>query len=64
MRRQSTLMPTQLVLPLVRESNTAPIEPGSKALLQAVADLLLEALGNAMEEPSERRGAYEPEDHA
>ena len=64
MRRQSTPMPSQLVLPLIRESNTPPIVPASNALLQAVADLLLEALGGAMEEASERRGNHEPEDLA
>jgi hypothetical protein len=37
--------------------------PGSTALLQALADLLLAALGDD-EADAERRGGDEPEDHA
>jgi hypothetical protein len=64
MRRQTALTRTQLVLPLEREAAAPPIAPGSKALLQAVADLLLGALGSGMEEASGRGDAHEPEDRA
>jgi hypothetical protein len=64
MRRQTALMRTQLVLPLARETTMPPIAPESKALLQAVADLLLGALGSAIEEASGKGGVHESEDHA
>jgi hypothetical protein len=38
--------------------------PGSKALLQAVADLLLAALGDDEADAERRKGGDEPEDHA
>lgn len=64
MRRQTALSRSQLVLPLERETTTPPIVPGSKALLQAVADLLVGALGSEKKEVSRKEDADEPEDHA
>ncbi len=64
MRRQTALSRSQLVLPLERETITPPIVPGSKALLQAVADLLLGALGSEKRDVSGKEDADEPEDHA
>ncbi len=64
MRRQTVLLRSQLVLPLERETITPPIVPGSKALLQAVADLLLGALGSEKRDVSGKEDADEPEDHA
>ncbi len=64
MRRQTALSRSQLVLPLERETTMPPIVPGSKALLQAVADLLVGALGSEKEEVSRKEDADEPEDHA
>jgi hypothetical protein len=52
------------VLPLARETTMPPIAPQSKALLQAVADLLLGALGSAIEEASGKGGVHESEDHS
>ena len=55
----------QLALDLGRELKASPITQGSEALLQALADLLLEALGKAGEQQIGERGeVHEREDHA
>jgi hypothetical protein len=58
MRSQS---PRQLVLELAREERFRPVVPIPEVLVQALADLLLEALG---EQASTKGGVDEPEDHA
>ena len=55
----------QLVLSLEREVQAPPILNESEALLQALADLLLGALGQGIEGlKNESGGDDEPEDHA
>jgi hypothetical protein len=54
----------QLVLSLEREMQDPPILQGSEALLQALADLLLGALGQIEGLENESGGDDEPEDHA
>ena len=53
------------MLPLEPEAATKPppVE-GSKALLQALADLLLAALAEDRTDAGKREGGDEPEDHA
>ena len=56
---------TQLALPLARKENLPPITPVPAELVQALADLLLEAFGAAVATTSNRRSARdESEDHA
>jgi hypothetical protein len=66
MGRDVMVKRTQLVLHLERVAVDPPIACGSKALVEALADLLLEALGDrqAPEETHETGGVDEPEDHA
>jgi hypothetical protein len=52
------------VLDLERGTAEPPIAPESTALLEALADLLLEALGRDDAAAGMREGADEPEDHA
>ena len=62
MRRRSS---NQLVLDLVRSGGPLPLAVAPQELLQALADLLLEALGsqnNAI--PAEREACDAPQDHA
>jgi hypothetical protein len=55
----------QLVLSLEREVRAPPTAEKSEALLQALADLLLGALGHEVEElATESGGGNESEDHA
>jgi hypothetical protein len=55
----------QLVLELDYEGNLRLVVQKSPELVQALADLLLEALGGcADEEPQANGGRDEPEDHA
>ena len=63
MQRRMAPSRTQPMLPLEPEATKPPPAEGSKALLQALADLLLAALGDD-EADAERRGGDEPEDHA
>ncbi len=63
MRRRTAPSRTRLRLRLEPETAKPPSVPGSTALLQALADLLLAALGDD-EADAERRGGDEPEDHA
>jgi hypothetical protein len=57
----------QLALDLKRETTALPIAQDPSALLQALADLLLGALGEQVEEPTsptqDQGGTDEPEDH-
>jgi hypothetical protein len=55
--------PTQLMLNLVDEPSLPPIEVDATTLLQALADLLLEALGQQTSTETMGSGD-EPEDHA
>jgi hypothetical protein len=65
MRQQRSACPIQLVLSLQRDLKDLPIAQDSAALLQALADLLLGALGENVEE-TETAGEseHELEDHA
>ncbi len=63
MRRPPVRPRTQLVLNLERGTAEPPIAPGSTALLDALADLLLEALGREKAEVSGQEGADDAEDH-
>jgi hypothetical protein len=64
MRRTPARPRTQLVLDLEPGPAEAPIAPGSKALLEALADLLLEALGREETEVDGQEGGDESQDHA
>ena len=56
---------TQLPLPFDRKENVPPMTPAPAELVQALADLLLEAFGAAAATTPNRRSARdEPEDHA
>jgi hypothetical protein len=52
------------MLSLERGTAKPPTAPRSTALLQTLADLLLEALGRDDVDAGMREGAGEPEDHA
>jgi hypothetical protein len=52
------------VLDLEPGAAEAPIAPGSKALLEALADLLLEALGREETEVGGQEGGDDSQDHA
>jgi hypothetical protein len=54
----------QLVLELDCEERRRPIVPRPDALMQALADLLLEALHEPRGPASTRGGVHEHEDHA
>ena len=68
MRRRTSPPPAQLVLDLKRETKELPIPQDATALLQALADLLLGALGEPITEPAsaarDEGEVDEPEDHA
>lgn len=68
MTRQTSPLPAQLALELKRETTALPIARDTTALLQAIADLLLGALGEQVEELASatqgKGGIDEPEDHA
>ena len=68
MRRRTAPSRTQPMLPLEPEAAKPPPVEGSKALLQALADLLLAALAQALAQDrtdlGRREGGDEPEDHA
>ena len=64
MRRRTAPSRIQPRLQLEPETAKPPPMPGSKALLQAVADLLLAALGDDEADAERRKGGDEPEDHA
>ena len=64
MRRRTAPLRTQPMLPLEPEATKPPPVEGSKALLQALADLLLAALGGDAADAERREGGDEPEDHA
>lgn len=65
MRQQRSACPTQLVLSLQRDPKDLPIAQDSAALLQALADLLLGALGENVEETATAgESEHEFEDHA
>ncbi len=64
MRRRTAPLRTQPMLPLKPEATKPPPVEGSKALLQALADLLLAALAQDRTDPERREGGDEPEDHA
>ena len=64
MRRTPARPRTQLVLDLEPGTAEPPIAPGSKALLEVLADLLLEALGREETEVDGQESGDESEDHA
>jgi hypothetical protein len=64
MQRRMAPSRTQPMLPLEPEATKPPPAEGSKALLQALADLLLAALAQDRTDPEKREGGDEPEDHA
>lgn len=64
MRRHSRPPLAQLVLDLRRETSEPPIPQVSSALLQALVDLLLGALGELVEAKDQAEGGGdESEDH-
>ena len=64
MRRYSSPPPAQLALDLRRETRELPIPQVSTAILQALADLLLGALGEVVETKDQAEGGGdESEDH-
>lgn len=67
MRRQAKPSTEQLALDLKREATALPIAQDTTVLLQALADLLLGALGEEVEAPvsaaRDEEGTDEPEDH-
>jgi hypothetical protein len=68
MRRRTSPAAGQLVLALKREVKELPVPRDATVLLQTLADLLLGALGEPVEEPAsaahDEGGGDEPEDHA
>lgn len=68
MPRRTSSPPAQLALDLKRETTELPIAQDPSALLQALADLLLGALGEQVEtrtSPTQDQGGPdESEDHA
>jgi hypothetical protein len=64
MRRTPARPRSQFVLDLEPSTAEPPIAPRSKALLEALADLLLEALGREETEPGGQEGGDECPDHA
>ena len=64
MRRRTAPSRTQPMLPLGPGATKPPPVEGSKALLQALADLLLAALAEDRTDAGKREGGDEPEDHA
>ena len=64
MRPRTAPSRTQLRLRLEPEAAEPPPVPGSEALLRALADLLLAALGGGEADAKRREGEDEPEDHA
>jgi hypothetical protein len=67
MRRRPRQPRAQLALDLRRETTAIRIAPDTSALLQALADLLLGALGEEVETPADTNqdqgGADDSEDH-
>lgn len=64
MRRAPARPRMQLMLDLEPGTAEVPIVPGSKALLEALADLLLEALGREETEVGGQEGGDDSQDHA
>jgi len=64
MKQQTVPRPVQLTLSLDSKTTRVPVAPGSKELLQALADLLLEALGGQVVQARGRESGDEPENHA
>jgi len=68
MERRTSARPAQLALDLKREATALPTAQDTTVLLQALADLLLGALGEQVEAPlspmQDQGGIDEPEDHA
>ena len=63
MRRRTAPSRTQPMLPLEPEASKPPPVEGPKALLPALADLLLAAVAQDRTAPEKREGGDEPEDH-
>jgi|RhiMethySRZTD1v2_1073278.scaffolds.fasta_scaffold152454_2 hypothetical protein len=64
MRRHSSPPPAQLALDLRRETGELPLPQVSTTILQALADLLLQALGEVVEAEDQAEGGDdESEDH-
>ena len=68
MRQRTNPAAGQLVLDLKREVKELPVPRDATVLLQTLADLLLGALGESVEEPASAAhgegGGDEPEDNA
>ena len=64
MRQQTVPPPVQLTLSLDSKKTQVPAAPESKELLQALADLLLEALGGQVDQTGGRESGDEPKNHA
>jgi hypothetical protein len=65
MTRPARVSTKQLALSLNREARHRPAEHTREELVRALADLLLEALGGEVVEPTRRPGGCdESEDHA
>jgi hypothetical protein len=63
MRRRTPPSPTQLVLGLETDSNRPPSVASTPELLQALADLLVAAVGRPAREMPTQETGDEPEDH-
>jgi len=64
MRQQTVPPPVQLTLSLDSKATRVPAAPESMELLQALADLLLEALGGQVDQTRGRENGDEPKNHA
>jgi hypothetical protein len=63
MRRRTPPSPTQLVLGLETDRNRPPPAVSTPDLLQALADLLVAAVGRPARDMPTRETGDEPEDH-
>ena len=63
MPKRRNLDRRQLALALEPRDPPLPAIPNAKGLVEALADLLLEALGAQTAQTTEQGGGHEPQDH-